>query len=142
MSPLSFRFCVYGRYVAAAEEQGATQDLLEGTIQNDVLKEFMVRNTFIYPPAPSMRTIGDIFGYTSEHMPKYNRFVSSPCVCMVRVGCVSRGMMNTALKIKRIQTTADTLPSSRWCLPGLSCSRQILTPDSSSESAQIPGRLA
>lgn len=63
------------RYVAAAEEQGAAQHLLEGTIQNDVLKEFMVRNTFIYPPAPSMRIISDIFGYTSEHMPKYNRSV-------------------------------------------------------------------
>lgn len=63
------------RYVAAAEEQGATQDVLQGTIQNDILKEFMVRNTFIYPPTPSMRIIGDIFGYTSEHMPKYNRFV-------------------------------------------------------------------
>ncbi|CAN0200655.1 unnamed protein product [Ectocarpus sp. 6 AP-2014] len=63
---------VLAMYVAAAEEQGVEQHLLEGTIQNDVLKEFMVRNTFIYPPAPSMRIIGDIFGYTSEHMPKYN----------------------------------------------------------------------
>lgn len=63
------------RYVAAAEEQGATQDMLQGTIQNDILKEFMVRNTFIYPPEPSTRIIGDIFGYTSEHMPKYNRSV-------------------------------------------------------------------
>lgn len=59
-------------YVAAAEEQGVDQKLLAGTIQNDILKEFMVRNTFIYPPAPSMRIISDIFGYTSEHMPKYN----------------------------------------------------------------------
>mmetsp|Transcript_33742 Transcript_33742/g.43107 ORF Transcript_33742/g.43107 Transcript_33742/m.43107 type:complete len:757 (+) Transcript_33742:65-2335(+) len=59
-------------YVAAAEEQGVDQKLLAGTIQNDILKEFMVRNTFIYPPAPSMRVISDIFGYTSEHMPKYN----------------------------------------------------------------------
>lgn len=67
--------CPRVRYVAAAEEQGVEQHLLEGTIQNDVLKEFMVRNTFIYPPDPSMRIIGDIFGYTSEHMPKYNRFV-------------------------------------------------------------------
>lgn len=68
--------CPRSRYVAAAEEQGVEQHLLEGTIQNDVLKEFMVRNTFIYPPEPSMRIIGDIFGYTSEHMPKYNRFVT------------------------------------------------------------------
>lgn len=65
------------RYIAAAEEQGVEQAALEGTIQNDILKEFMVRNTFIYPPAPSMRVIGDIFGYTSEYMPKYNRFVNS-----------------------------------------------------------------
>eukprot|EP00903_Cladosiphon_okamuranus_P019153 g17617.t2 len=63
---------VLAMYVAAAEEQGVEQHLLQGTIQNDVLKEFMVRNTFIYPPEPSMRIIGDIFGYTSEHMPKYN----------------------------------------------------------------------
>ncbi|CAN0480733.1 unnamed protein product, partial [Scytosiphon promiscuus] len=59
-------------YIAAAEEQGVEQHLLEGTIQNDVLKEFMVRNTFIYPPEPSMRIISDIFGYTSERIPKYN----------------------------------------------------------------------
>lgn len=52
------------------------QAALQGTIQNDILKEFMVRNTFIYPPAPSMRIIGDIFGYTSEHMPKYNRYTA------------------------------------------------------------------
>eukprot|EP00953_Heterococcus_sp_UTEX-ZZ885_P025199 13704-Heterococcus_DN1.PRE.2 len=63
---------VLAMYVVAAEEQGVSPDKLEGTIQNDVLKEFMVRNTFIYPPAPSMRAVGDIFGYTSEHMPKYN----------------------------------------------------------------------
>ncbi len=61
------------RYIVAAEEQGVEKHLLQGTIQNDVLKEFMVRNTFIYPPEPSMRIIGDIFGYTSSHMPKYNR---------------------------------------------------------------------
>lgn len=67
------------RYIAAAEEQGVEQHLLQGTIQNDVLKEFMVRNTFIYPPGPSIRIIGDIFGYTSEYMPKYNRFVGFSC---------------------------------------------------------------
>lgn len=63
---------ILAMYVAAAEEQGVEQKALQGTVQNDVLKEFMVRNTFIYPPRPSMRVIGDIFGYTSEHMPKYN----------------------------------------------------------------------
>lgn len=59
-------------YIVAAEEQGVSQDKLSGTIQNDILKEFMVRNTYIYPPAPSMRIISDIIAYTSEHMPKFN----------------------------------------------------------------------
>ncbi|WP_420385188.1 methylmalonyl-CoA mutase [Roseivirga sp.] len=59
-------------YIVAAEEQGVSKDLLSGTIQNDILKEFMVRNTYIYPPAPSMRIIGDIFEYTSKHMPRFN----------------------------------------------------------------------
>lgn len=59
-------------YIVAAEEQGVTPEQLTGTIQNDILKEFMVRNTYIYPPEPSMRIIGDIFAYTSRHMPKFN----------------------------------------------------------------------
>jgi methylmalonyl-CoA mutase len=59
-------------YVVAAEEQGVSPEKLTGTIQNDILKEFMVRNTFIYPPAESMLIIGDIFGYTSTVMPKFN----------------------------------------------------------------------
>src|SRR5256885_5995371 len=59
-------------FVAAAEEQGVPPEKLSGTIQNDILKEFMVRNTYIYPPAPSMRIISDIFAFTSERMPKYN----------------------------------------------------------------------
>lgn len=59
-------------YIIAAEEQGVTQDQLSGTIQNDILKEFMVRNTYIYPPDPSMRIISDIIAYTSENMPKFN----------------------------------------------------------------------
>jgi methylmalonyl-CoA mutase len=59
-------------YVVAAEEQGVSPDKLMGTIQNDILKEFMVRNTYIYPPKPSMRIISDIFGYTSTRMPKFN----------------------------------------------------------------------
>ena len=63
---------VLAGYVVAAEEQGVAQDQLSGTIQNDILKEFMVRNTYIYPPAPSMRIIGDIIGYTARHMPKFN----------------------------------------------------------------------
>jgi methylmalonyl-CoA mutase len=63
---------VLAGYVVAAEEQGVSQDKLSGTIQNDILKEFMVRNTYIYPPAPSMRIIGDIIGYTAKNMPKFN----------------------------------------------------------------------
>lgn len=59
-------------YIVAAEEQGVMPEQLEGTIQNDILKEFMVRNTYIYPPTPSMRIIADIFEYTSKNMPKFN----------------------------------------------------------------------
>jgi methylmalonyl-CoA mutase len=63
---------VLAGYVVAAEEQGVSQELLSGTIQNDILKEFMVRNTYIFPPAPSMRIIGDIIEYTAQNMPKFN----------------------------------------------------------------------
>ncbi|MEA1083524.1 methylmalonyl-CoA mutase [Sphingomonas sp. CD22] len=59
-------------FIVAGEEQGVDRRLLDGTIQNDILKEFMVRNTYIYPPEPSMRIISDIFGYTSREMPKFN----------------------------------------------------------------------
>ncbi len=63
---------VLAGYVVAAEEQGVAQDQLSGTIQNDILKEFMVRNTYIYPPEPSMRVVADIIAYTAEKMPKFN----------------------------------------------------------------------
>ncbi len=63
---------VLALYILAGEEQGVAKDLLTGTIQNDVLKEFMVRNTYIYPPAASMRIVADIFCYTSEHMPRFH----------------------------------------------------------------------
>jgi methylmalonyl-CoA mutase len=63
---------VLALYIVAAEEQGVGPDKLSGTIQNDILKEFMVRNTYIYPPAPSMRIISDIFAFTSQKMPKFN----------------------------------------------------------------------
>lgn len=63
---------VLAGYVVAAEEQGVSQEQLSGTIQNDILKEFMVRNTYIYPPAPSMRIIGDIIAYCSRNMPRFN----------------------------------------------------------------------
>ncbi len=58
--------------MVAAEEQGVKQEQLSGTIQNDILKEFMVRNTYIYPPEPSMRIVGDIIEYTAQKMPKFN----------------------------------------------------------------------
>mmetsp|Transcript_13625 Transcript_13625/g.16525 ORF Transcript_13625/g.16525 Transcript_13625/m.16525 type:complete len:749 (-) Transcript_13625:64-2310(-) len=63
---------VMAMYIVSAEEQGVEQKLLTGTVQNDILKEFMVRNTYIYPPASSMRSISDIFGYTAKHMPRFN----------------------------------------------------------------------
>jgi methylmalonyl-CoA mutase len=63
---------VLAGYIVAAEEQGVSQDKLSGTIQNDILKEFMVRNTYIYPPAPSMRIVADIIEYTSKNMPRFN----------------------------------------------------------------------
>lgn len=63
---------ILASYIIAAEEQGVSKEQLSGTIQNDILKEFMVRNTYIYPPKPSMRIIGDIIGYTSENMPRFN----------------------------------------------------------------------
>ena len=63
---------VLAGYIVAAEEQGVSQDKLAGTIQNDILKEFMVRNTYIYPPEPSMRIVADIIEYTSQNMPKFN----------------------------------------------------------------------
>ncbi|MBX6370451.1 MAG: methylmalonyl-CoA mutase [Rhodospirillales bacterium] len=63
---------VMAGYIVAAEEQGVSKDKLSGTIQNDILKEFMVRNTYIYPPAPSMRIVADIIEYTARYMPKFN----------------------------------------------------------------------
>ena len=63
---------VLAGFIVAAEEQGVAQDKLSGTIQNDILKEFMVRNTYIYPPGPSMRIVADIIEHTAKHMPKFN----------------------------------------------------------------------
>ena len=63
---------VLAMFIVAGEEQGVKQAQLDGTIQNDILKEFMVRNTYIYPPSPSMRIVGDIIAYTAAHMPKFN----------------------------------------------------------------------
>jgi len=72
-------------YIVAAEEQGVSPALLQGTIQNDILKEFMVRNTYIYPPAPSMRIVSNIFSFTSMHMPKFNP-ISISCYHMQEAG--------------------------------------------------------
>ena len=63
---------VLALFIVAAEEQGVPMAALSGTIQNDILKEFMVRNTYIYPPAASMRIVADIFAFTTKHMPKFN----------------------------------------------------------------------
>src|SRR5207244_1782287 len=63
---------VLAGYIVAGEEQGVSQDRLSGTIQNDILKEFMVRNTYIYPPEPSMRIVADIIEYSAKHMPRFN----------------------------------------------------------------------
>lgn len=63
---------IMAAYIVAAEEQGVSPEKLSGTIQNDILKEFMVRNTYIYPPSPSMRIVGDIISYTAKHMPKFH----------------------------------------------------------------------
>jgi methylmalonyl-CoA mutase len=63
---------IFAMFIVAAEEQGVSADRLSGTIQNDILKEFMVRNTYIYPPAPSMRIVGDLIEYASRHLPRFN----------------------------------------------------------------------
>jgi methylmalonyl-CoA mutase len=63
---------VLASFIVTGEEQGHSRSLLSGTIQNDILKEFMVRNTYIYPPEPSMRLVADIIEYTSDEMPKFN----------------------------------------------------------------------
>lgn len=63
---------VLANFIVTGEEQGVPKEKLTGTIQNDILKEFMVRNTYIFPPEPSMKIIADIFQYTSKHMPKFN----------------------------------------------------------------------
>ena len=63
---------IMAMYIVAAEEQGVAPEQLAGTLQNDILKEFMVRNTYIYPPEPSMRIVADIIGFAAEHMPRFN----------------------------------------------------------------------
>jgi methylmalonyl-CoA mutase len=92
---------VLAMYIVAAEEQGVPLEKLSGTIQNDILKEFMVRNTYIYPPAPSMRIIQDIFAFTSRHMPKYNS-ISISGYHMQEAGADAKLEVRRVLKAKRI----------------------------------------
>ena len=104
---------VMALYIVAAEEQGVAPAKLTGTIQNDILKEFMVRNTYIYPPKPSMRIISDIFSYTSAHMPKFNSISIS------------------GYHMQEAGATADLSSPTRWrtasnmCAPGVAAGLDI-----------------
>ena len=102
-----------GMYVVAAEEQGVEMKELSGTIQNDILKEFMVRNTYIYPPDASMRIIQDIFAFTSTHMPRYNS-ISISGYHMQEAGADA--------KLELAFTIAMAVGQTRSCLPLLSSS--------------------
>ena len=82
-------------YIVAAEETGVSQEKLSGTIQNDILKEYMVRNTFIYPPEPSLRLIGDIMGYTAANMPKFNSISISVSHARGWCRCKARASLHT-----------------------------------------------
>ena len=96
-------------YIVAAEEQGVSQDKLSGTIQNDILKEFMVRNTYIYPPAPSMRIVKDIITYTSSEMPKFNS-ISISGYHMQEAGatCVQELAFTLADGLEYVRTAVDS----------------------------------
>ena len=95
-------------YIVAAEEQGVSPDKLAGTIQNDILKEFMVRNTYIYPPAPSMRIVKDIIAYTSQEMPKFNS-ISISGYHMQEAGatCVQELAFTLADGLEYVRTAVD-----------------------------------
>ena len=102
-------------YIIAAEEQGVPQEQLQGTIQNDILKEFMVRNTYIYPPLPSMKIIADIFEYTSKHMPKFNSIsISGIEVGQRRLSAGSVGMHDVAVVGIAPEDVGDNLAESLW----------------------------
>jgi len=96
-------------YIVAAEEQGVSQDKLSGTIQNDILKEFMVRNTYIYPPTPSMRIVKDIIAYTSTEMPKFNS-ISISGYHMQEAGatCVQELAFTLADGVEYVRTAVDS----------------------------------
>ena len=96
-------------YIVAAEEQGVSRDKLSGTIQNDILKEFMVRNTYIYPPKPSMRIVRDIIAYTSAEMPKFNS-ISISGYHMQEAGatCVQELAFTLADGLEYVRTAVDS----------------------------------
>jgi methylmalonyl-CoA mutase len=96
-------------YIVAAEEQGVSPDKLAGTIQNDILKEFMVRNTYIYPPAPSMRIVSDIIAYTADNMPKFNS-ISISGYHMQEAGatCVQELAFTLADGLEYVRTAVDS----------------------------------
>ena len=98
---------VMAMYIVAAEEQGVSPEQLAGTLQNDILKEFMVRNTYIYPPAPSMRIVADIIGYTANHMPRFNS-ISISGYHMLEAG--RRACRNSASPLP----TASSTCGQRW----------------------------
>nr|MCH9669829.1 methylmalonyl-CoA mutase [Gammaproteobacteria bacterium] len=100
---------VLAMYIVAAEEQGVDSKLLSGTMQNDILKEFMVRNTYIYPPDPSMRIVADIIGYTAKHMPRFNP-ISISGYHMQEAGatCVQELAFTLADGVEYVRAALDT----------------------------------
>ena len=98
-------------YIVAAEEQGVKQEQLTGTIQNDILKEYLTRNTYIYPPEPSMRIVSDIIAYCSANMPKFNT-VSISGYHMMEAGAnsVLQTAWNTSARPSRPVWTSMPLP--------------------------------
>lgn len=95
-------------YIVAAEEQGVKQEQLAGTIQNDILKEYLTRNTYIYPPEPSMRIVSDIIGYCTDHMPKYNTIsISGYHIMEAGANCVLQTAFTLADGLQYIRTALD-----------------------------------
>jgi methylmalonyl-CoA mutase len=104
---------VLALYIVAAEEQGVPHEKLSGTIQNDILKEFMVRNTYIYPPGPSLRIISDIFAYTSAEMPKFNSISRRIAVTILIIRASAATSAWRALRSIRSTTCERCSPESR-----------------------------
>ena len=119
---------ILANYIVAAEEQGVKQAQLAGTIQNDILKEFMVRNTYIYPPEPSMRIISDIFAFTSAKMPRFNS-ISISGYHMQEAGATQD------LELSLIHISIDFAPKLRMS------SRSASLRETSSPTEWMPSRL-